>query len=274
MSDAAPPVDIAESAHSDQSLARTAASVDPAEQAFYRQLADTWWDRRGPFWPLHRLNTLRVRAITDSLCQRYGLDAAAPRPLASLRVLDIGCGGGILSAAMARLGADVHGIDVVERNIAVARHHALANDLDIRYEAVTAEALAEQDTRYDVVLCMEVVEHVADLPGFLAANCALLEDEGTLFVATINRTLRSWLFAIIGAEYVLGWLPRGTHQWRRFPTPAEIEALLERDGVRVSDRYGVAVNPFTRKFRLTGDLSVNYMLTASRPPVSGVARRR
>ena len=260
--------DIASAAHSDQTRLH-ASSIDPAEQSFYAGLADTWWDTGGPFWPLHKLNDVRVAYIRDALCRRYGRDAASDAPLQGLSVLDIGCGGGILAAAMARLGAEVHGIDVVERNVAVARHHADSNGLNVRYDAVSAEWLSTQRRRYDVVLCMEVVEHVADLDGFLGACCALLADGGTLFVATLNRTFRSWLFGIVGAEYVLGWLPRGTHQWRRFRRPAEVENVLARNGVRTTSRSGVSVNPLTRHFRLTGNLAVNYMLMAVTATDSG-----
>lgn len=246
------------------------ASVDPAEVEFYERLADTWWNDAGPFWPLHRLNRLRTGWLRDRLCSHFGLDASAPRPLAGLDVLDIGCGGGILSVAMAACGARVHGIDVTARNIATARQHVASTPalegLDLRFDATSAEALASNGARYDAVLSMEVVEHVADLPGFVAANCRLVKSGGALAMSTINRTLRSFVFAIVGAEYVLRWLPRGTHQWSRFPRPEELADLLERDGFEV-DRYtGVGVNPFTRRFRLISNLDVNYMLLATSGP--------
>lgn len=236
------------------------ASVDPQEAARYAALAETWWDRTGPFWPLHRLNELRVGYIRDMLCSLLQRDAAAPRPLAGVRLLDIGCGGGILSEAMAALGGEVHGIDVVERNIAIARHHARQSGLAIDYQTITAEALARQGLQYEVVLNMEVVEHVADLPGFLHACAQLVKPKGVLFVATLNRTLLSWLTAIIGAEYILRWLPKGTHRWRRFPKPGELQELLARDWLRLIARSGVRVNPFTRRMALTPFMGVNYML--------------
>ena len=180
-------------------------------------------------------------------------------------MLDIGCGGGILSEAMARLGARVVGIDVVERNIAIARLHAETSGVAVEYRHVAAETLAGQGERYDVVLNMEVVEHVADLPGFLQAGGQLVRPGGLMVIATLNRTALSWLFAIIGAEYILRWLPRGTHRWRRFPKPRELERLLARDGLRVTARTGVRVNPFTRCFRLTRLMAVNYMLVAEKP---------
>ena len=248
-------------------------SIDPAEVAFYDRLADTWWDQSGPFWPLHRLNGLRTRWLRERLCAHFGRDADTPRPLAGLDVLDIGCGGGILSVAIADCGARVHGIDVTERNIVTAQRHVSRDsslrNLDLRFDATSAEALAASGACYDAVLSMEVVEHVADLPGFLTANCMLVRPGGTLALSTINRTLRSYLFAIIGAEYVLRWLPRGTHQWSRFPRPNELAGLLERAGFRMGDHAGVAVNPFTRRFRLTPNLNVNYMLMAMSGPANG-----
>lgn len=242
----------------------TAASVDPAEVARYDALAHAWWDDAGPFWPLHRLNALRIDYLAAKLPGLHGLTTRAERPLAGLEVLDVGCGGGLLSEAMARLGARVLGIDVVERNVAVARRHAATGGLDVRYAVTTAEALSATQARFDVVLSMEVVEHVADLPGFVRACTRLVGPGGTLAVATLNRTLRAWLFAIVGAEYVLGWLPKGTHQWRRFVRPAALESLLGADELRVVERTGVAVNPLTRRLRLTDSLAVNYMLLARR----------
>jgi len=240
------------------------ASVDPEEAARYAALADKWWDRSGPFWPLHRLNELRVEYIRQTLCDHFRRDGGAPDPLTGLRTLDIGCGGGILSEAVARLGAQVHGVDVVERNIAIARHHAQQAGLSIRYEMITAEALTRRGDQYDVVFNMEVVEHVADLAGFLQAGSQLVRPGGLMFIATINRTLLAWLTAIVGAEYILRWLPRGTHQWRRFPTPEELERLLSQDRMRLIAQSGVRVNPITRRMALTRFMGVNYMLVAEK----------
>lgn len=223
-------------------------SVDPDEVARYTALANLWWDNSGPFWPLHRLNELRVGYIRDQLCHYFQLNPHSQKPLEPLRILDIGCGGGILSEAMARSGATVHGIDVVERNIAIARHHAQQNQLNIQYQMITAEDLAQQGNGYDTVLNMEVVEHVAHLPGFVQACNRLVRPGGLMFIATINRTLLAWLTAIIGAEYILRWLPRGTHQWRRFPKPHELETLLNQDQLQVVARTGVKVNPLTRQW--------------------------
>lgn len=235
------------------------ASIDPREVRFYTGLADTWWDRTGPFWPLHRLNELRVAWIRERLCRHFRRDADAPRPLAGLRVLDVGCGGGILSESIARLGADVHGIDVVTRNVHIARLHAERQGLPIRYEEVTAEQLAVTAQPYDVVLNMEVVEHVADVAGFMQACTDLVRAGGAMFVATINRTPLAWLFAIVGAEYVLRWLPRGTHRWPMFVRPEEVRARLAQGQMGVRDSAGVRINPFTRRFSLQRSLAVNFM---------------
>ena len=243
----------------------SASTIDPAEVEFYSKLAATWWNPDGPFWPLHKLNALRTDYLRSSLCRLFGRDDSSHRPLHGLRVLDIGCGGGILSESIAATGASVLGIDVVERNIHIARQHAENHELDIEYRLVTAEELAAAGQQFDIVLNMEVVEHVANLSLFVESAARMVRPGGVMAVATINRTLRSWAFAIVGAEYVLRWLPRGTHQWRRFPKPAEIEALLSAAGMKVQDRVGVRVNPVTRGFSLMSSLAVNYMLVATRP---------
>lgn len=240
-------------------------SIDPDEVAFYERLAEHWWDENGPFWPLHRMNAGRVGYIRDILSAEFGRDAIAPQPLQGLRVLDIGCGGGILSEAVARLGAKVHGVDVVARNIHIARLHAERTGLAVDYEVASAEILAGRGESYDAVLNMEVVEHVAELDCFVNACMRLIRPGGVMIVATINRTLASWLGAIVMAEYVLRWLPIGTHRWRRFPQPLELENLLESGGMKVFDRTGVAVNPFGWGFSLTSYMGINYMLAARKP---------
>ncbi|TVS16957.1 MAG: bifunctional 2-polyprenyl-6-hydroxyphenol methylase/3-demethylubiquinol 3-O-methyltransferase UbiG [Gammaproteobacteria bacterium] len=236
------------------------ASVDPEEVAFYTRLADRWWDTDGPFWPLHVLNRLRSQWILE----RINTEGDTESPLRSVRVLDIGCGGGLLAEAMARGGARVTGIDVTERNITVARLHAERAGLEIDYRYQSAEALAAAGERFDVVLNMEVVEHVADLGGFMAAACDLVAPSGHMFVATLNRTLAGFVIGIVGAEYVTGLLPRGTHQWSRFVRPDELSAHLGGGGLRVVDRSGVQVNPWRRRMALTPWLGVNYMVHARR----------
>jgi 2-polyprenyl-6-hydroxyphenyl methylase/3-demethylubiquinone-9 3-methyltransferase len=237
-------------------------SIDANEVAFYERLSALWWQEGGPFWPLHRMNGLRVGYILDILAQVFGLDANAPEPLRGLRILDIGCGGGILSEAVARLGAQVHGVDVVAKNIHAARLHAQDGGLDIDYEVASAEILAGRGELYHAVLNMEVVEHVAELDVFLNACVRLVRPGGVMLVATLNRTLASWLAAIVMAEQVLCWLPKGTHRWSRFPTPEELENLLANGGLEVFAQTGVTVNPLSRRFRLTGYMGVNYILAA------------
>ena len=235
-------------------------TIDPREVDYYTRLADTWWDRDGPFWPLHKLNELRVGYIKEKLCQHFGRSSAAERPLEGLSVLDVGCGGGILSESMAKLGASVNGIDVVDRNIQIASLHAARQGLDVRYRTVTASEVAASGTVFDIVLNMEVVEHVADVKLFMRDCTRLTADGGVMFVATINRTLLAWLFAIVGAEYVLRWLPRGTHRWSMFQRPKDIAAHLRDGGLLVKDTVGVAVNPFSRSLGITSSSAVNYMM--------------
>lgn len=240
------------------------ASVDANEVEYYARLAHTWWDAHGPFWPLHRLNALRVGYLKRELAHAFGRNPDAPQPLADLDMLDVGCGGGLLAEAIAALGARVHGIDVVAGNLVAAREHARAQPYRLTYELTTIEELARGSQRYDAVLTLEVVEHVVDLPGFIAACTRVVKPGGVIAVATINRTWRAWLFAIVGAEYVLRWLPRGTHQWRKFVRPRYLRQLLEARGFTVFAERGVRVNPLTRRFSTTGDLRVNYLLLAAR----------
>lgn len=238
-----------------------APSIDPAEIPYYERLAHTWWDDSGPFWPLHRLNSVRACWLRDRLAS-LSAGATAVSPLSGVHILDIGCGGGILSESMAQLGAQVTGVDVVEKNIRIARLHAAQNGLSIDYRTDSAEALAAQGLQFDAVLNMEVVEHVADLSAFMEACTRLVRPGGAMAVATINRTLIGWLFAIFGAEYVLRWLPRGTHQWRKFRRPDELRELLETGGMGIEDRTGVRVDPLRRTLHLTSFEGVNYMLFA------------
>ena len=239
-------------------------TVDPREVRYYEKQSAFWWDSGGPFWPLHGLNELRVRWIRGQLCRHFERDDSVDEPLAGLRVLDVGCGGGILSESMARLGARVTGIDVVEKNIRIARLHAIQAGLDVDYRVETAAEHHRNGERYDVVLNMEVVEHVADLSAFMESACALTAPGGVMFVATINRTAKSWLFAKIGAEYILRLLPRGTHRWGMFRRPDEVRALLHRGGLGVKESTGVGLNPLARRFWLADSHQVNYMLMASR----------
>lgn len=240
-----------------------ASSVDPDEVAYFERLAHRWWDTRGPFWPLHRLNGFRLQYLHSRTAAALELDPAGPRPLAGLRVLDIGCGGGILSESVAGLGAEVVGVDVTEKNLRVARLHAQEGGLSIDYRLATAEDLAQSGEVFDLVLNMEVVEHVDGLPRFLDACGRLVRPGGLMFVSTINRTWAAATIAIFGAEYVLRWLPRGTHHYRKLVRPDEVLFGLG-PAFRVLDRTGVRVNPFTRAFSYTRWMGVNYMLLVQR----------
>ena len=235
-------------------------TIDPREVEFYTRLADTWWDRDGPFWPLHKLNELRVEYIKEKLCHHFARSSAVKRPLEGLRVLDVGCGGGILSESMAKLGASVTGIDVVDKNLQIASLHAAQQGIEVDYRAATASEVATSGAVFDIVLNMEVVEHVADVKSFMRDCTALTAEGGVMFVATINRTPLAWLFAIVGAEYVLRWLPRGTHRWSMFQKPVDIAAHLHDGGLVVKDTVGVAVNPFSRSLHITTSIAVNYMM--------------
>lgn len=226
----------------------------------FNALAETWWDTTGPMWPLHKLNAVRVPFILEVLSQQKLVSGSPEKPLQGVRVLDIGCGAGLLSESMAAAGARVTGVDPAARNIAIARAHAQESGLDIEYLQGSVESLDKQ--QFDVVLNMEVVEHVENLDIFMARCNELTRPDGLQFLATINRNPLSWLVAIVGAEYVLRWLPRGTHQWRKFVTPAQATALLAAGGLEPVIHRGVSVNPFTRAYRVTEFTGVNYMLAA------------
>jgi len=241
-----------------------AASVDQDEVARFSRLAAQWWDTRGPMAALHKFNPVRLAYIRDRAAEHFGRDPVRLDSLAGLRVLDIGCGGGILSEPLARLGAGVVGADPSDSNIAVAKHHAERAGLSIDYRAVPAEALAPSGETFDVVLAMEVVEHVADLGLFIELAAGLVAPGGLLFVATLNRTAKSFALAIVGAEYILRWLPRGTHRWEKFVTPNELEIAIEQSGLKVVDEIGVVYNLFADRWQLSADTDVNYMMVAEK----------
>ncbi len=238
-------------------------TVDPAEVAKFEAMAAEWWDLEGKFKPLHMLNPCRLDYICAQVAAEFGRDLAGDLPFKGLRVLDIGCGGGLLSEPMARLGAEVVGADAAERNIPVARVHAEQSGLVIDYRHTTAEALAAAGERFDVVLNMEVVEHVADPQAYLTACQELLKPGGLMICSTLNRTSKSFLMAIIGAEWVMRWLPKGTHDWAKFITPDELYALIGKAGLRPVDRKGMVFNPVAWIWKLSDrDLGCNYV-TAS-----------
>jgi 2-polyprenyl-6-hydroxyphenyl methylase/3-demethylubiquinone-9 3-methyltransferase len=242
-----------------------AASVDPAEVARFGALADQWWDPNGRFRPLHRFNPVRLAYIRERLIRHFARDAASLTPFSGLSLLDIGCGGGLVAEPMARLGAAVVGIDASAENIEVARVHATRAGLAIDYRHATAEALVAAGARFDAILNLEVVEHVPALEPFIAACGALLAPGGAMIVATLNRTPKAWALAIVGAAYVLGWLPRGTHRWSRFVRPAELAAALRHGGLELGEMTGVSYDPLAREWSLSRDLAVNYMVFARLP---------
>jgi len=238
-------------------------TLDPKEFAYYDKLAKEWWDESGKFWPLHRLNRVREAYLKQQICNHFDRDATISKPLQGLSVIDIGCGGGILSESMAKLGATVTGIDVVPKSLQVARQHSQNQQLKVNYIDCSAEEMVQSEQQYDVVLNMEVVEHVVELPTFIRSCAQLLKEDGITFIATINRNPLSWLIAIIGAEYILGWLPRGTHQWSKFVKPSELSKLLLDNSLLVTVESGVRINPFNKHFSLSNNLHVNYMVAAS-----------
>lgn len=239
-------------------------TIDQSEVQRFSALAAEWWNPNGKFRPLHKFNPVRLAYIRDHIAARFGRDPRAARPLEGLRILDIGCGGGLLCEPMARLGAEVVGADASETNIEVARLHAAEAKVNIDYRATTAEALAEAGEKFDVILNMEVVEHVSDVDLFVGKCAEMVKPGGLMFVATINRTLKALALAIVGAEYVLRWLPRGTHQFGKLVRPEELERALTGAGMAIVDRTGVVYNPLGDRWQKSADMDVNYMVLAEK----------
>jgi 2-polyprenyl-6-hydroxyphenyl methylase / 3-demethylubiquinone-9 3-methyltransferase len=235
------------------------ATADPTEIARFNALAEEWWKPNGAFKAIHAFNRVRVTHLSERLPVLLRRDPAAARPLAGIRMLDVGCGAGLVSEPMSRLGAAVLGIDAAEQNVRVADRHARASGASAQYRHALPEEFADQLDGFQVVLCLEVVEHVADLPAFLEILARLVAPGGILVIGTLNRTLRSFVKAIIGAEYVLRWLPRGTHDWRKFVTPAELDRVLNKRGLKTVERCGVAFNLVSRQWTVSDDDSATYM---------------
>jgi 2-polyprenyl-6-hydroxyphenyl methylase / 3-demethylubiquinone-9 3-methyltransferase len=249
--------------HMDQQQ-QSAGTIDHDEVARFSRLSGQWWDAHGPMAALHKFNPVRLAYIRDRTAKHFGRDPKRLDSLTGLRMLDIGCGGGILSEPLARLGATLVGADPSESNIAVAQHHAAQSGLSVDYRNTTAEALADTGEAFDVVLAMEVIEHVADVGLFIDLAAAMVKPGGLMFVATLNRTMKSFALAIVGAEYILRWLPRGTHQWDKFVTPNELEIAIEQSGMQLTDEAGVIYNLFADRWQLSTDMDVNYMVVAEK----------
>ncbi len=246
-------------------MTKTRPTVDSEEVRRFSQMSSEWWDPNGKFRPLHKIGPARIAAIRDAICDHYGRETSQKSPLSGLSILDIGCGGGLVCEPLARLGATVSGIDPSEKNIAVASQHAAGQNLSINYRAALIEDIVAGTEQYDCVLCLEVVEHVPDVPSFVALCAKSVRPGGVMVLSTINRTLKAFALAIVGAEYVLRWLPIGTHQWDRFVRPEELRRHVRQAGMEPKRCDGLVYNPLTDKWSLSPDTDVNYVLSAAKP---------
>ena len=237
-------------------------TIDPLEKEKFSKMAEEWWDPTGKFKALHKFNPKRIEFIRDKLVEHFSIESDLENPFSNLNILDIGCGGGLLSEPMSRLGGNVTGIDIVDKNINVAKTHSEEQNLEIDYKITTAEELALGKKKFDVILNMEVIEHVADLNLFIESCEKLLKKNGLLFFATLNRNILSFGLAIVGAEYILGWLPKGTHNWKKFITPEELKIIFRSSGLNITDIMGMKYNPIYDSWYLSKDTSVNYLGTA------------
>ncbi|WP_375625664.1 MULTISPECIES: bifunctional 2-polyprenyl-6-hydroxyphenol methylase/3-demethylubiquinol 3-O-methyltransferase UbiG [unclassified Bartonella] len=242
----------------------TQTTIDQSEIDHFSRIATEWWNPQGKFRPLHQFNPTRLAYIREKICLEFNRDPFSLTPFDNLKILDIGCGGGLLSEPMARLGAMVVGVDAAQTNIEVAKTHAAQNDLSIDYRTTTAEVLANEGEKFDIILNMEVVEHVADVNLFIAATAKMLKPQGLMFVSTLNRTWKSWGLAIVGAEYILRWLPKGTHDYKKFLKPLELKNFLSKNALTVIDEIGITYNPLNDSWNRSKDMSVNYLLLAKR----------
>jgi 2-polyprenyl-6-hydroxyphenyl methylase/3-demethylubiquinone-9 3-methyltransferase len=246
-------------------VSATGPTVDQDEVARFAALAQKWWDTKGEFAPLHALNPIRLAFIRDRLCARHGRDPDAQQPLEGLRLIDVGCGGGLLAEPLARMGAEMVAIDAAAENIGTARAHAEQNGVAVDYRCVTAEALAEAGERFDGVVAMEIIEHVADVDAFMAALSDLARPGAPVFMATLNRTLKARALAVFLAERVLRWLPPGTHDWRKFLKPHELARAMRHAGLNARALVGVVYNPIGNSWRVSRDTDINYMMMAEKP---------
>jgi 2-polyprenyl-6-hydroxyphenyl methylase / 3-demethylubiquinone-9 3-methyltransferase len=245
-------------------MAGTAYSIDPAEVARFSAWAAEWWDPRGKFAPLHKFNPVRLQFIRDQALAHFGREGTERRPFEGLRLLDVGCGGGLLCEPMTRLGFEVTGVDASEQNIGTAAAHASEVGLAIDYRCATAEALLKTGQRFDLILNMEVIEHVANPAAYLRDTARLLAPSGLMILATLNRTLKSLALAKVGAEYVLRWVPTGTHDWRRFLRPDEIRGFLADEPYDLAGPFGVGYDPLSGQWRRSADADVNYLMTVAK----------
>ncbi len=245
-----------------------ASSIDPIEMAHFAKMAEDWWNPRGKFRPLHIMNTCRVGYLVDEICAHFKRDRSSHTPLAGLLILDVGCGGGLLSEPLSRLGADVTGVDALKANIKAARLHAKQSGLDIKYKYMAVEDMPT-DPDFDIVLNMEVLEHVTDPATFIKTCAALVKPDGLMFCSTINRTAKAFALAIFGAEYILGWLPKGTHQYAKFIKPEDMRLMLEQAGLKSEPACGMVYNPLTSDWQIRQDVSVNYLVKAVNPQPAG-----
>ncbi|UNE54685.1 bifunctional 2-polyprenyl-6-hydroxyphenol methylase/3-demethylubiquinol 3-O-methyltransferase UbiG [Bartonella machadoae] len=239
-------------------------TIDQNEIDHFSRISAEWWNPQGKFRPLHQFNPARLAYIREKICLEFHRDPVSLMPFENLRILDIGCGGGLLCEPMARLGAMVVGADAAQTNIEVAKIHATQSGLSIDYRTTTAETLANQGEKFDIILNMEVVEHVADVNLFMAATAKMLKPQGLMFVSTLNRTWKAWGLAIIGAEYILRWLPKGTHDYKKFLKPQELNNLLSKNSLTVIDKIGITYNPLNDSWNRSKDMDVNYMLLAKK----------
>ncbi|WP_375676296.1 MULTISPECIES: bifunctional 2-polyprenyl-6-hydroxyphenol methylase/3-demethylubiquinol 3-O-methyltransferase UbiG [unclassified Bartonella] len=242
----------------------TQTTIDQSEIDHFSRIATEWWNPQGKFRPLHQFNPTRLAYIREKICLEFNRDPSSLTPFHNLKILDIGCGGGLLSEPMARLGAMVVGVDAAQTNIEVAKTHAAQNDLSIDYRTTTAEVLANEGEKFDIILNMEVVEHVADVNLFIAATAKMLKPQGLMFVSTLNRTWKAWWLAIVGAEYILRWLPKGTHDYKKFLKPLELKNFLSKNALTVIDEIGITYNPLNDSWNRSKDMGVNYLLLAKR----------